>query len=88
MKRYIQRSRRVPIVRRIHTDARTLYAGRVKEPDLLTTEQVMERLLSRPALRRAAVTCVLPAVRVGAEWRFRRDDLEAWIATQTSPSGA
>ena len=56
----------------------------MKEADLLTTEQVMDRLLSRPALRRAAVTCVLPAVRVGAEWRFRRDDLEAWIAVQTS----
>jgi excisionase family DNA binding protein len=53
--------------------------------DLLTTEQVMDRLLTRPALRRAAVTCVLPAVRVGAEWRFRRADLEAWITRQTQP---
>jgi excisionase family DNA binding protein len=58
----------------------------VKETDLLTTEQVMDRLLSRPALRRAAATCVLPAVRVGAEWRFRRGDLEEWIALQTSSS--
>jgi excisionase family DNA binding protein len=58
----------------------------VKDADLLTTEQVMDRLLARPALRRAASTCVLPAVRVGAEWRFRRDDLEAWIAGQTRPA--
>lgn len=55
----------------------------MSEIDLLTTEQVMDRLLSRRALRRAAVTCVLPAVRVGAEWRFRREDLETWIASQT-----
>jgi excisionase family DNA binding protein len=54
----------------------------VSNADLLTTEQVMDRLLSRRELRRVAVTCVLPAVKVGSEWRFRRDDLEAWIATQ------
>lgn len=58
----------------------------MKDTDLLTTQQVMDCLLSRPALRRAAVTCVLPAVRVGAEWRFRRDDLEAWIVSQTGSS--
>ena len=46
----------------------------------------MDRLLARPALRRAASTCVLAAVRVGAEWRFRRDDLDAWIAGQTTPA--
>ena len=58
----------------------------MKDTDLLTTQQVMDCLLSRPALRRAAMTCVLPAVRVGAEWRFRRDDLEAWIVSQTASS--
>ena len=73
----------VPIVRRIHSRAKSLYAGCVSEIDRLTTDQVMDRLLSRRALRRAAVTCVLPAVRVGTEWRFRREDLEAWIASQT-----
>ena len=56
----------------------------VDTPDLLTTEDVMDRLLTEPALRRAALTCVLPAVRVGTEWRYRRCDLEAWIADQRS----
>jgi hypothetical protein len=55
------------------------------EPDgaeLLTGDQVIDRLLERPALRRIALTCVLPAVRVGDEWRFRRTDLETWIQCQ------
>ena len=50
--------------------------------DLLTTDQVMDRLLAVPALRRKAVSCVLGAVKYGNEWRFRRSDLEAWIACQ------
>ena len=52
--------------------------------ELLTTEQVMERLLAEPRLRRAATTCVLPAVKVDSEWRFRRADLEDWIERQRS----
>ena len=47
--------------------------------DLLTTDQVMDRLLADESLRRAAATCVLPAIRYGTEWRFRKGDLEAWI---------
>ena len=50
--------------------------------DLLTTEEVIEALHSDPVLRRAALSCVLPAVRVGTEWRFRRGDLDQWIARQ------
>jgi hypothetical protein len=50
--------------------------------DFLTSEQVIERLLSQPALRLRATTCVLPAVRVDREWRFRRADLEQWISRQ------
>ena len=52
------------------------------EQEFLTSEQVIDRLLSQPALRRRAATCVLPAVRVGGDWRFRRSDLDAWIATE------
>lgn len=52
------------------------------DADFLTSEQVIERLLAQPALRRRAATCVLPAVRVSGEWRFRRADLEAWIRTE------
>jgi hypothetical protein len=47
---------------------------------LLTTSEVKARLLADPRLRGVATTCALPAVRVGAEWRIRRADLEAWIA--------
>ena len=50
--------------------------------DLLTSEEVIERLLADDRLRRRAVTCVLPAVRWGQEWRFRRADLDTWIARQ------
>jgi excisionase family DNA binding protein len=48
-------------------------------PDLLTTEEVMERLLADDSLRRSAARCVLPAIRCGTEWRFRKRDLDAWI---------
>ena len=54
--------------------------------DLLTSEQVIHRLSLDSALRRVALTFVLPAVRCGDEWRFRREDLEAWILRQTGPS--
>ena len=50
--------------------------------DFLTSDQVIERLLSQPALRSRAATCVLPAVRVGSEWRFRRTDLDQWITRE------
>jgi excisionase family DNA binding protein len=50
--------------------------------DLLTTEEVMDRLLSDRRLRRLAATCVLPAIRDGGEWRFRKSDLDAWVAVQ------
>jgi excisionase family DNA binding protein len=54
--------------------------------EFLTSEEVIQQLLARPELRQRAATCVLPAVRVGSEWRFRRADLEAWIKTQlTAP---
>jgi hypothetical protein len=56
------------------------------DSDLLTTEQVIERLLDAD-LRRVAATCVLPAVKSGGHWRFRRVDLDGWIQRQT-PSSA
>jgi len=57
----------------------------MSDPDpqqMLTSEEVMERLLGDAHLKRLALTCVLPAVRCGDEWRFRRSDLEAWIERQ------
>ncbi len=50
------------------------------DTDLLTADQVVDRLLKFPKLRQLTSTCVLPAVRVENEWRFRRNELEAWIA--------
>jgi hypothetical protein len=52
--------------------------------DLLTAEQVIERLLDAN-LRRVAATCVLPAVRWGDQWCFRKADLDEWIRRQASP---
>jgi len=51
--------------------------------DLLTADEVIDRLLEDANLRRVAATCVLPAVRVGSDWRFRRSDLQEWIRGQT-----
>jgi excisionase family DNA binding protein len=56
--------------------------SRPDDRDLLTGQQVIERLLSDRKLRRVAATCVLPAVRCGTEWRFRRSDLDDWIQRQ------
>ncbi len=57
-----------------------------EDGELITSDKVMECLLADPALRRVALTCVLTAVRCGNEWRFRRSDLDAWIAQQRSPA--
>jgi hypothetical protein len=60
-------------------------ANPISDEDFLTTDQVMDRLLAEPSLRRKAVSCVLGAVKCGSEWRFRRSDLETWIARQLAP---
>jgi hypothetical protein len=51
--------------------------------EFLTPQQVTARLLGDPVLGRLGATCVLPAVRVSSEWRFRHSDLEAWIRKQS-----
>ena len=51
--------------------------------EYLTSDEVIEILHRNPRLRRVAITCVLPAVRVGEDWVFRRADLDEWIARQT-----
>jgi len=53
------------------------------EPELLTTDQVCDRLAGEPALRRVAALCVLPMVAVeGGGVRFRRADFDAWVARE------
>jgi hypothetical protein len=54
--------------------------------ELLTTDEVIDRLLADANLRLVAATCVLPAVRYGDGWRFRRTDLEEWIRRQSGAS--
>jgi hypothetical protein len=50
--------------------------------EFLTSDEVVEALQRDPMLRQLAVSCVLPAVRAGDAWVFRRRDLEDWIAKQ------
>jgi hypothetical protein len=49
---------------------------------LLTTDEVIDRLLEDANLRRVAATCVLPGMRIGSTWLFRESDLEEWIRRQ------
>jgi hypothetical protein len=60
----------------------TSAGGPDESSEWLTGEQVIDRLLEDPLLRRIASTCVLPAVRCGDEWRFRKSDLDQWIGRQ------
>jgi len=66
------------------TEGASRPGGRRPSSELLTTEEVIDRLLEDANLRRVATTCVLPAVRVGSTWRFRRSDLDEWIRSQTA----
>jgi helix-turn-helix protein len=53
--------------------------------DFLTSDEVLDRLMSDVRLRRVALTCVLPAVRSAGKWRFRKSDLEEWIEQNRQP---
>jgi hypothetical protein len=50
--------------------------------DLLSSVEVVERLLSHPVLRPLALSWNLPPVPCGREIRYRRADLEAWIVRE------
>jgi hypothetical protein len=53
------------------------------DSELVTADQVTDRLADDPVLRVAAALCVLPMVWVeGSGVRFRRADLEAWVEQQ------
>ena len=58
----------------------TMASDDADAPNLLTSEQVTERLALEPDLRRVAMRCVLRAVRIDGAVRFRRTDLDNWIA--------
>ena len=49
--------------------------------DIMTAEQAAEFLqTSRDTVLRKARAGTLPAAKLGREWRFRRADLDAWLA--------
>ena len=53
--------------------------------DLLTTRQLQNLLqLDRVTIYRMLNAGRLPGFKVGGQWRFRREDLDAWIAAQTA----
>ena len=53
----------------------------------LTTEEVMAILrVNIRTIYRLIRAREIPAVRVGRQWRFRRSDLEVWLAAGIGPS--
>ena len=54
-------------------------------PEILTVGQVAEFLhLHVMTVYRLAKEGRLPAFKVGGRWRFRRNDLESWIADRAT----
>jgi len=48
-------------------------------PEVLTVKEAADYLrCSTSTIYRLSERGVLPSFRVGAEWRFRRDELDAW----------
>jgi excisionase family DNA binding protein len=54
--------------------------------DLLTTRQLQDLLqVDRTTIYRMVEGGQLPAVRVGKQWRFHREDLERWLRNSAAP---
>lgn len=57
--------------------------------DVMTVREVADYLrVNQRTVYRLAVDKKLPAFKVGATWRFRRAEIDAWISAQHLPSGA
>ena len=57
--------------------------NRTTDDVFLTTEEVLEYLqVNLRTVYRLIKAGKIPAFRVGRQWRFRRDDLDAWLRTQ------
>jgi excisionase family DNA binding protein len=69
--------------------ARTSKAGQQADPDVLTTDQLAERLgiSDRQTLRSLAASGVVPGWRVGREWRYSWKEVYEWIAGSGVPDG-
>jgi excisionase family DNA binding protein len=59
-----------------------------RRASFLKTEEVLTYLRVTPrTIYRLIRTGELPAVRVGRQWRFRQDDLDAWLDRQANHGG-
>lgn len=61
----------------------------MRDDQFLTTEDVLEYLqINLRTVYRLIKAGRIPAVRIGRQWRFRREDVDAWLAgnRSTSPS--
>lgn len=59
------------------------------QENLLTTEQLAEYLrVDKFTIYRLVTRRKIPAFKIGKQWRFKRDMIEAWLRKQmnTSPS--
>ena len=56
---------------------------------VMTVKEVADYLrVNQRTVYRLAVDKRLPAFKVGATWRFRRAEIDAWISAQLLPSGS
>lgn len=54
------------------------------ESEILTIKQVANYLqVTDRTIYRLAASDGIPAFKVGGSWRFRKSDIDAWIASQT-----
>jgi len=50
-------------------------------PEIMVLKDVAEYLNCHPVTVHRLVTCgELPAFRLGSNWRFRREDIDTWVA--------
>lgn len=55
----------------------------IGEHEFLTTDEVLGYLRVNARTVYRLIRCgELPAVRIGRQWRIRRDDLDRWLETQ------
>ena len=69
--------------------ARTSKADQPADPDILTTDQLAERLgiSDRQGLRNLAASGTVPGWRVGGNWRYSWAEVYGWIAGPGIPDG-
>src|SRR5262245_8856078 len=58
----------------------TIHSGKPAPEDILTIKQISEYLMvSEKTIYRMLEKNILPAIRVGGQWRFCRRDIDCWI---------